>query len=534
MYEGYESFKDLSKEERWRKYCGFLDLSLDEFMEIQRYLLMEQIELVADSRLGKKIMNNQKPKTVEEFRQLVPLTTYEDYKPFLSDKQEDALAEKPIFWCRTTGHGKDFKWVPFTERHYKRLLDTVVGGFILACANRKGEVNLRGGEKVVYTAAPRPYATGTMVDGICEAVGLIPLPPPEVAEKMEFRQRIEESFRLALRQGVDVVGSLSSVLVKIGDSFTEQSSGVKLSKFMLHPALLFRLSRALLRSKLKHRSMLPRDLWSVKGALCAGTDTSIYRERVAQHWGATPWELYSTTEAGAIAMHSWSKEWMTFVPHSSFLEFIPEAEWAKNREDKKYRPYTVLLDEVKEGECYEIIITNFYGMPFLRYRPGDLIKIVALKDEKTGINLPHMAFKSRADDFIDLANLARLDEKTVWQAIFNTGVKFEEWTACKEYDQDKTYLRLYLELKEEREPQEIAQMIDHQLQIIDVDYRDIDSWLELHPVRVTLLSPGTFQRFYDEKQKEGADLAHLKPRHMNAPESIIQRLLQLSETSYKE
>ena len=50
-------------------------------------------------------------------------------------------------------------------------------------------------------------------------------------------------------------------------------------------------------------------------------------------------------------------------------------------------------------------------------------------------------------------------------------------------------------------------MIDHQLQIIDVDYRDIDAWLKLHPVRVTLLSPGTFQHFYEEKQKEGADVA---------------------------
>ena len=534
MFTGYESFKDLTKEERWRKYCGFLDLSLDEFMEIQRYLLMEQIELVTDSPLGKKIMNNQKPKTVEEFCRLVPLTTYEDYKPFLSEKQEDTLAEKPVFWCRTTGHGEDFKWVPYTERHYKRLIDTVVGGFILTCATRKGEVNLNGGEKLVYTVAPRPYASGTMAEGICQAVGLRPLPPTDIAEKMEFRQRIEESFRLALRQGVDVVGSLSSVLVKIGERFTEQSAGMKLSLSMLHPAVLFRLSRALLRSKLERRSILPRDLWSVKGALCSGTDTSIYREQVAHHWGVTPWELYATTEAGALALQSWSKEWMTFVPHSSFLEFIPEAEWFKNREDKEYHPSTVLLDEVKEGECYEIVITNFYGMPFLRYRPGDLIKIVALKDEKTGINLPQIAFKSRADDFIDLAGLARLDEKTVWQAVVNTGVKYEDWTACKEYDQSQTYLRLYLELKEKREPQEMEQMIDHQLQIIDVDYRDIESWLELHPVRVTLLSPGTFQRFYEEKQKEGADLAQLKPRHMNASEGIIQTLLQLSQAGYKE
>jgi len=74
-------------------------------------------------------------------------------------------------------------------------------------------------------------------------------------------------------------------------------------------------------------------------------------------------------------------------------------------------------------------------------------------------------------------------------------------------------------------------MIDHQLKTIDVDYRDIDKWLNLQPVRATLLSAGTFQRYFEEKQKEGADLAHLKPPHMNASDAAIQRLLQLSHNT---
>ncbi len=529
-----EYFRDLTEAELWQRYCGFLDLSIDEFMEIQECLLMEEIELVADSKLGKEIMKGNRPTSVEEFRRLVPLTTYEVYKPYLSKKRDDVLAEKPVFWCHTAGQRGDFKWVPYTERHYRRLVDTMVGGFILACATRKNEINLKGGEKLVYTVAPRPYASGFLSIGICQQLGLRPLPPLDVAENMDFRKRIEESFRLALHQGVDIVGSISSVLVKIGERFTEQSAGIKFSISMLDPAVLFRLGRALLRSKLERRAMLPKDLWPIKGAICSGTDTAIYQDQVAHYWGIKPWEVYAITESGIVAMQSWSKEWMTFVPSSSFLEFIPEAEWVKNREDKEYHPSTVLLDEVKEGECYEVVITNFYGMPFLRYRPGDLIKIVSLRDEKTGVNLPQIFFKSRADDFIDLAGLARLDEKTVWQAIANTGIKYEDWTACKEYAQSQTHLCLYLELKEKRDPKEMEQMIDRQLQIIDVDYRDIDAWLQHHPVRVILLSPGTFQRFYQEKQKEGVDLAHLKPPHMNASEHVIQRLLQLSQLGDEE
>jgi hypothetical protein len=132
---------------------------------------------------------------------------------------------------------------------------------------------------------------------------------------------------------------------------------------------------------------------------------------------------------------------------------------------------------------------------------------------------------------IDLAGLARLDEKTVWKAIANSGLKCEEWSARKEYEQNQTYLRLYLELKENMEPDEIAQIIDKQLRAIDVDYRDIGEQLGLKPVKVTLLVPGTFQRYYETKRKEGADLAHLKPPHMNPSDAIIENLLRSNRES---
>ena len=37
-----EIFKTGNQERTWQKYCGFFDLSLAEFMEIQEQLLMEQ------------------------------------------------------------------------------------------------------------------------------------------------------------------------------------------------------------------------------------------------------------------------------------------------------------------------------------------------------------------------------------------------------------------------------------------------------------------------------------------------------------
>ena len=67
-----------SKESLWNEYCGFLNLSVAEFMKIQRRLLIEQMTLWSKSPLGKSILKGKKPQTLEEFRRLVPLTTYEE------------------------------------------------------------------------------------------------------------------------------------------------------------------------------------------------------------------------------------------------------------------------------------------------------------------------------------------------------------------------------------------------------------------------------------------------------------------------
>lgn len=265
--------------------------------------------------------------------------------------------------------------------------------------------------------------------------------------------------------------------------------------------------------------------------MTGGMDTSIYRDDVTHYWGRKPYEFYISSEAFHTAIQGWNKRDMVFLPDMVFLEFIPHEELIKQEDDKDYQPSTVLLNELEVGKLYEVVITQLYSGPLLRYRMKDLIKVTALRDDEAGVNLPQIAFQRRVDEVINLAGLAQLDEKTIWQAIADTGIKYTDWSACKEYDHNQTFLRLYLELKEERETDELAALIDEQLKAVDTDYRDVDAYLQLQPVRVTLLLPGTFQRYTEEKRREGADLAHLKPKHVNAPQAVIERLLQLSKVS---
>jgi len=231
-----------------------------------------------------------------------------------------------------------------------------------------------------------------------------------------------------------------------------------------------------------------------------------------------------------IAIQTWGTG-LTFVPDLNLLEFIPEDELAKSGQDPSYQPGTLLLDQVTPDRVYEIVLTNFHGGPFVRYRLGDLLKITALGNEKAGVRIPQMVFHSRANDIIDLGSFAQLIEGTISQALTNAKVDYEDWICTKEFEGTKPRPHLYIEMKEDksRSKEEIGKAIHQALQDLNPEYRDWVEMLDGQPPYVTLLSRGTFGRFTLEKQAAGADLAHLKPVRMKPSGTVLGDLMRLSE-----
>lgn len=517
-------------EEVWQRFCGFLDLTLSEFMAIQERLLREQLLLASQSALGRRLIGGDLPQNVEDFRQQVRLTTYDDYAPYLSEQREEVLAEMPVAWAHTSGRTGEYKWAPYTAQAFGKIGEGMFTALILATARRRGEVRLEPGDVFVWNLAARPYISGYAAQSLTDLFDFRYVPTLEEMEATSFQERIQLGFQMGLRTGIDVLGSISSVLVKMGEQFSKGATGGGLSPALLHPLVALRLAQALVRSRLAGRPLLPKDLWRVKGIGVGGTDTDIYRAKIVEYWGVEPHENYGCTEAsGVMATQAWNREGLYFLPDACFFEFIPEEEWARSRSDADYTPQTVLIDEVEAGERYEMVITNFYGGPFLRYRLYDLVRVVSLSDEETGIRLPSIAFVGRDADFIDLAGFTGLiDEKLVWQAIENASVRYVEWTIRKELTNAHPTLHLYIELATNMSEGEVAQRVHEELKLLNPFYADLERLIEVRPLHATLLLPGTFQRFMQERQAAGADLAHLKPPHMNASDAVIADLRRLS------
>jgi len=531
------------REELWQMCCGFIDLSLEQFMAIQRRLLLEQIELLKDCELGRKVMRGAMPETVEEFREQVPLTTYADYCPELPEQRKDMLPAKPTLWQHTSGRSSEYpfkwetiKWVPLSSRFCRELGIVMFGIGILASCKGRGDVShAKEHARIVYTVAPRSYTSGVLTYIMQEVSAPDFLPPLDEAEKMSFEARIEVGFQQALSQGIDYFFGLPIILVAIGEKLSRQSGKADIGPLLAQPKVLLRLARGVVKSKLAHRPMLPRDLWPVKGIMSGGTDGAVLREKVKKLWGRYPLDTYACTEGSLIATQTWDYDGMTFIPNLNFLEFIPEAEYSKWQLDHSYQPNTILLDEVKAGENYEVVITNFHGGAMVRYRMGDVIRLTSLRNEKLGIDIPQMAFEGRADEIINVGGFFRLTEKVIWQAIENTNIPYEDWTVRKEVLGGRPVLHVYLELRDGYIASEkgVAKAIHDQFRGLDDGFiysdlenmlGDVESVLDLKPIQVTLLPEGAFANYIAQRRAEGADLAHLKPRHINPSESELSLL----------
>lgn len=527
-------------EELWQMCCGFIDLNMDQFMGIQRSLLREQLELLKDSPLGKKIIHGPVPTDIDEFRQRVPLTTYADYCPELLEMREDVLPAKPLVWQHTSGKSGEypFKWAPVTERFARELATLMYGTGIFASCERRGDVSkAKIRAKIVYAVAPKPYTSGVFVDIMQREVPSEYLPPLDKAENMSFEERIREGFRLALSKGFDYFFGLSTVLIVVGEQFGAHSRAMDLLPLLSQPRALLRLVRGVIRSKMDGRGMLPKDLWSVSGIMSGGADSTVLKEKIKGLWGRYPLETYACAEGGLLASQTWDYTGMTFIPNLNFLEFIPEDEHFKWRNDNSYQPKTILLNEVKAGENYEIVITNFHGGAMVRYRIGDMIRIIAEKNSNLGIDIPQMIFERRADDLIDIGGFTRLTEKVIWQGIENTGVPYQDWTVRKEIGDDQPVLHIYIELKDKNSTDEdtLSAKIHDQLKKLDKDYANLELILNVKPLLVSLLPPDAFKKYMAARQTEGADLAHIKPPHINPSDSVLSLLgVQLKNGSQRK
>ena len=531
-----EQLQKQQYQEIWNQYCGFLDLNMEEYMNIQKRLMEEQISLWSSSTIGKTILKGKTPGNIEEFREMVPLTDYEDYADILLRKDGDSLPGNPVIWIQTTWEGgkHPIKVAPYTRSMLDTFRNNVVACLLLATSQEKGKFSYEEGDKMLYGLAPLPYATGLLPLLLGEETDIRFLPEVKEAVNMSFSQRNKLGFKLALQKDVELFFGLGSVAYAVSQSLSSSGAGSKdlASLLKCDPHMLYRIAKAKRLSKKENHAIRPKDLFGLKGFMVAGTDNRCYKDELEELWGIRPMEIFAGTEPSLIGTESWTRKGMYFFPDSCFYEFITEADIEKNEENPSFVPHTLLMDEVVPGEIYELVLTVLKGGAFARYRCGDMYRCVGLSNREDGTRIPRFEYIDRVPSIIDIAGFTRISENGITSAIRLSGLPVHNWAAAKEFNENnRPFLHMYVEvekgaLAERAVSSEILkEILSTYFKYIDQDYRDLKKILGMDPLVVTILKCGSFGAY---SEKYGKTLRHMNPSRRELAELI--RMQERPET----
>lgn len=537
-----EKLKNRQYEILWQEYCGFLDLDMDAYMTIQNRLMLEQISLWSHCELGKQILNGKRPETIDEFRKMMPLSTYGDYADILLQKKGEMLPDQPVLWIQTTWEGgkQPIKVAPYTKSMLDTYRNNMIACLMLSTSSEKGKFDVRVTDKILYGLAPLPYATGLFPLLLNEEIGIEFLPPVREAEKMSFSERNKAGFKLGLRKNIDYFFGLGSVayfvslsLSSMGKTSSQSNTAndAKSSKTIYSLPMLGKLILAKYRCKKENRDLKPKDLFKLKGFMVAGTDNHCYKDDLEDLWGIRPMEIFAGTEPSCIGTETWTRSGMYFFPDACFYEFIPEDEMNRSIDDVSYQPKTYLMNEVLPGETYELVISVLKAGAFMRYRVGDVYRCIGLENDEDKTRIPRFKYIDRIPTIIDIAGFTRISEHSIKSAVDLSGLDIKEWIAVKEYNkQNRPLLHMYVEISVSSissrglSKEILKEHLTVYFKYVDHDYSDLKHILGMEPLEITILKSGSFEEY--EKQ------TGRKMRHINPSFYHIKELLSIEKQNF--
>ncbi|XP_038135016.1 GH3 domain-containing protein isoform X2 [Cyprinodon tularosa] len=222
----------------------------------------------------------------------------------------------------------------------------------------------------------------------------------------------------------------------------------------------------------------------------------IYGEMLREHYcKGVPFysPFYAATE-GLIGVNLWPQEESRrylLCPRSMFCEFLPE-----NSLDEE-NPQTLLMEEVKEGESYELVITNASGL--FRYRIGDIVKVTGFHN-----HCPIVEFQYRRGQMLNVRG------EKVSEALFLGALKkaVAQWPGAQLVDYScaesgilgdsiggsDPHYQVFIELKGVRNlTEEQRYKLDICLQKDSAVYKSFRIKGSIGPMRVQLVSEGAFK-----------------------------------------
>jgi len=542
-------------------------------LQVQEQYLKHLLRLHQDTEFGRHYRLNE-IQTIDQFRDRVPILPYSAYEPYtkrIAQGETNVLNPDPVIYINiTSGSTGKQKMIPVTQRFQNSLgkANLASMGFLDDALRERG----KGLDKLLVTnpALINGYTPGGIKYGpagpgvlhtrrwLYEWLFAHPFTTLQIGDSFT-RHYLCLLFSLRNDELGGIIANFPMLILRIcqyledyADSLIQDlERGTIGSGLNLDPQArrfsqtererLERLERRLspapkraqqLRAILKSQGRLtPPLVWPHLAYIATargGTSDFYFQHFSDYHLDQLPvfGAAYTTAEGTCGVYSDVNVDASVLALNTGFFEFIPEAEWDQEQ------PNTVLATDVKPGERYRILMTNYSG--FYRYDIGDVVEVSDFFEQT-----PTLIFRHRRGGI-----LSSTTEKTTEAHVTKVFKALQQEFSLTVHDffitlSEKEFPPHYLvniELSPQThfgEPSRFLRRFDELLQETNPHYALKRSG-EVPPPRLRILASGSFDVVRERQINRGIPDSQLKFPHISEDRELFAGLTVEKEVRLPE
>ncbi|XP_050280368.1 jasmonoyl--L-amino acid synthetase JAR4 [Quercus robur] len=517
---------------------------------------------------------------IESFRACVPLVTHQDLEPYIrrivDGDSSPILTGKPITTISLssgTTQGKP-KFIPFNDE----LMENTLQIYRTSFAFRNREFPLENGRALQFLYSSKQFKTeGGLAAGTAtthvfrnsmfkkgmKAIQSISCSPDEVIFGSDFHQSLYCHLLCGLifRDEVQFISSTFAHSIMYAFSTFEQvweelcndirtgvlssrinvlSTRTAMSKLLKPNPELADLIYKKCSSLSNWYGLIPELLPNAKyiyGIMTGSMEP--YLKKLRHYAGGLPLLSadYGASEGwiGANVNPKLPPELATYavLPNIGYFEFIPLGENIEDQDHNnmessflRMEPKPVGLTEVKIGEEYEVIVTNFAGL--YRYRLGDVVKVIGFHN-----STPEIKFVCRRNLLLTI-NIDKNTEKDLQLSVEAAGKLLSEekldvvdFSSHVDLSTDPGHYVIFWEISGEASQevlQECCNCLDKSF--VDAGYVSSRKVNSIGALELRVVRRGTFQKILDHYLGLGSAVSQFKtPRCVGPTNNLVLQIL---------
>lgn len=521
--------------------------------EVQEQFLLNLLRVQQDTVLGRDYSLGN-IKSIDQFRDRVPVLPYSSYEPYterIFQGESNILTADPVVYLNlTSGSTGARKIIPVTKRFQNTLKQANLSsiGFLAdALSARK----LKFGKLLITNSVQLLGRTPGGINYGPASVGVLRM------GKFLYKQLFAHPFETLLpgdsltrhyvcllfalrdRSMRGMIANFPMLLLRTCDyleCYAEElirdiEKGTLASWLELEPSVLTALEkqwspdpeRAHQLQDILHSEgrLTPKLVWpdlSFVGTARGGT-SDFYFERFPDYFGNTPvfGAVYSSAEATFSIYPDVNTDGSVLAIESGFFEFVPQDQWGTEY------PKTLLATEVKIGERYRLLTTNYSG--FYRYDIGDVVEVVGFYN-----TAPLIVFRYRVGGTLS-ATTEKTTEHHVTQVMQvlqqEFGLPLEDFCITLSESLTHPHYLLNIELRPGQKldaPQAFLARFDHKLCEANTSYALRRPSNYVPAPRLRILAPGSFGKIRQRQLERGIPDSQLKFPHISEDRQFLAGL----------